>query len=91
MSGGAGAKRLAAGTASGVFCVEDVQPEKASVGEGPDEALAESFAVSASATGRARIGNGSAADGDDLIARLGSHAHGLRSWVTEVRCRFPRT
>jgi hypothetical protein len=75
----------------GVLCVEDVQPEDAAIGEGADKAVAAPFAVAAAATGRAGIGKGLAASGDDLIAGLRSHAHGLRSWVTEVRCRFPRT
>src|SRR3954453_18400543 len=88
--GGAGGKRLAAVAASGVLCVEDVQPEDLPVGEGTHEAVQAAFTMAAAAARRARESPGLAADGHSLLARLWPHTHGLRSWVTDVRSRFPR-
>src|SRR5262249_60067585 len=90
-AGGTGAKVLATVTAGGVLCVEDVQPEDLPVGERTGEAVEAALAVAAPAAGRAGIGLGLAADRDHLLARFRLHAHGLRSWVTEVRYRLPRT
>src|SRR5205085_670054 len=85
-----GAKILAAVTAGGVLCVEDVQPQGSPVVEGTDVAVQAALAVAAAAAGRAGIGLGLAADRDYLVAEVRLHAHGLRSWVTEVRYRCPR-
>src|SRR5262249_52318324 len=59
--------------------------------EGADEAVEAAFAMAAATAGRARVGLGLAADGDYLLPRVWLHAHGLRSLVTELRYRCPRT
>src|SRR5207302_10106521 len=87
----AGAEGLAAATACAVLCVEDMQPEDGVVGHRADVAVQPAFAVAAASTRRAGVGLGLAADRDDLLARFGFHAHGLRSWVTGFRYRCPRT
>ena len=84
-----GAEGLAAATAGAVLCVEDVQPDDLPLGEGVDEAVQPALAAAVPAAGRARVGLGLAADWDYLLAGL--HAHGLRSWVTGVSYRCPRT
>ena len=70
-AGRAGAEGLAAGAAGGVLGVEDAKPEATAVGEGADVAFEAAFAAAAAAAGGAGVARGSAADGDDLLARLG--------------------
>src|SRR5262249_13490218 len=105
--GWAGAKILAAVTAGGVLCVEDVQPDDLTVGDGADEAVVLVPAMAALPARRAGIGLGLTAHRDHLLSRLRlggcpsrlrlaaclcrTLAHGLRSWVTDVQHRFPRT
>lgn len=77
----AGAKSLEAGAPRRILCVEDVNPDDRLVADGADVAIEAALEVAAFATSGAGIARGSAADGDDLIARFGLIAHGLRSWV----------
>ncbi len=85
------AKRLAAFTAGGVLCVKDVQPDDADIGQRTHEAVQATFAVAATTAAGAGVCLGLATDRDNLLAGLGYTAHGLRSWITEVRDRCSRT
>src|SRR5947209_4811243 len=60
------------------------------IGQGTHEAVKPAFAVAALPARWARVGLGLASDGDDFLARFRLDAHGLRSWVSEVRSRLPR-
>src|SRR5262249_30522655 len=75
-----GAKRLAAATAGGVLCVEDVQPQDRAVGDGTNVAIKATVAVAATTAAGTGVGLGPAADGDDFLAWLGLDAHSLLSW-----------
>ncbi len=86
-----GAKRLAAATACGVLCVEDVQPEDVAVGQRTREAVEATFAAAVTTAAGAGVGLGLATDRDNLLTWSRFDAHGLRSWITEVRDRCSRT